>query len=137
MEPQKRGNGQKALKRRLQERLKCVGMTYDDLVEATGDDWNQVQRWIGGPTKVPADFLVRYARAVPVSLEWLLFEHGQPEPQPEEREARGFKVIAGVVRAISEASDADEREFELALRQRLVEEIAAMERREERTKKSS
>lgn len=112
------------LKSRMQERIARLGITRDELAERTGDSPDSVKNWLGRKTVVPASFVARFAAAVPVNLEWLIFGAGSPEPTPPEKAATAL----GMVREVLEAAQSDDDEFQrfysywLAFRQFLREE---------------
>ncbi len=112
------------LKERLRERLDSLGITQKELAERTGDSVNNLRNWLGGETQIPAAFLVRYARAVPVNLEWLLLEAGVPEPLPPDRAASALAIMAEVVDATRSDDEAFQRFYGywMAFRQFWVDE---------------
>lgn len=59
---------------RMREALDKRPATW--LAEKTGDDADDVRRWLRGDNKPPVDFVARYCEATGVSGTWLLTEKG-------------------------------------------------------------
>jgi hypothetical protein len=87
----------------MASRLEEVRMTMQEVAHRTGDPYKNVQRWIKGPTRVPADFLARYVTAVPVNPRWLLTGEGNPDTPADAAEAAyraGAREVTGVLEDI-------------------------------------
>ena len=62
-------------------RLEGARLKLTELAQLTGDEYKNVQRWMSGSTEtIPADFVGRYIKAVPVSPLWILTGEGSAEP---------------------------------------------------------
>jgi transcriptional regulator with XRE-family HTH domain len=102
MKQQNSGDAESALKERLAKRLRDTRMTQAEVARYAGVHENQVQRWIGGKTRVPADFLARYVEVVPVNPRWLLTGEGSPDTPAEATESA---YRAGVHEAVGQMED--------------------------------
>lgn len=58
--------------RRLRERRKFLGMSQDDLSEATGATQAAISRYEAGDTSPTADAVIELARVLKTSTDWLL-----------------------------------------------------------------
>jgi transcriptional regulator with XRE-family HTH domain len=104
-QPQQNGGVQmdEGLKARMAERLRDVRMTQAEVARHAGVHENQVQRWISGSTRVPAEFLARYVEVVPVNPRWLLTGEGNPDTPADATEAAyraGAREVTGVLEDI-------------------------------------
>lgn len=61
-----------ALRQRMNEGLTEAGVSLMELSRRTGDRYRNVHRWLREGLRIPADFVVRFARAVPVDPAVLL-----------------------------------------------------------------
>lgn len=92
-----RDTTEKGLKTRMNARVEQLGWTLARVAEETAEGYKNVQRWIRGPTAVPADFIARYVAAVPVDPVWLLTGEGTPDPVQAGEVERAFRAIAQIV----------------------------------------
>lgn len=89
-----------AIKARMDQRLDEVNWSLVDLAEATEESYRNVHRWIREDVKVPAHFITRFARAVPVNPEWLLTGEGSPDPVGESTAKKALERIARVLDSV-------------------------------------
>lgn len=91
-----------AIKRRMRERADALsggkGIRY--IEERTKESYKNVQRWVGGQTTVPAEFVARYITSIPVDPVWLLTGRGRPEPTPEPPSASVIRRIRRTLAAL-------------------------------------
>jgi transcriptional regulator with XRE-family HTH domain len=106
--PQKRGGEDALLLVRMRKRLRELGWTHERLGEEIGESRKQVQRWLSGAARAPAEFVAQYAAAVPVNPVWLLTGDGEPAPVPEDARAGAFAEIAAIVDRVRSRESAPE-----------------------------
>lgn len=84
----------KALRERMAERL-AQHMVEIQVAQPKGHRWlaaeigeryQQIWRWLGGETQMPAHFILAYLDAVPTNPRWLLTGEGSPEAGREDAE---------------------------------------------------
>lgn len=93
-----------ALKRRMNERLRQLRWTLADVAAKTGENYRNVHRWLREDVKVPADFVARFVRVVPVSADWLLTGEGTLEPIPPSNAEMALEQIAQIIDRIRPGS---------------------------------
>lgn len=105
---------QAGIKQRMVKRLEELRWDKRELAKATRDAEENVYRWLSydekNPEKnrVPADFLARYAKAIPVNLTWLLFGDGDPDPVEEgEAVKRLAEMKYLLLKPLGDPSDAE------------------------------
>lgn len=86
-----------AVRVRMCRRLRELDWTLVELSEVTGHSYRNVCRWLHGDVRIPADFLLCYAKHVPVNASWLLTGEGFPEAVVPDDAERVLDQIAHVL----------------------------------------
>lgn len=94
------GDSDEAVKSRMDRRLDKLSWSLVDLADATGESYRNVHRWVREDVKVPAHFISRFARVVPVNPSWLLTGEGTPDPVEESTAKKALERIARVLDSV-------------------------------------
>lgn len=88
------------IKARMDQRLNHLQWSLVDLADATNESYRNVHRWIREDVKVPAHFITRFARVIPVNPTWLLTGEGTPDPVKESTAKVALERIAHVLDSV-------------------------------------
>jgi len=110
------------VKRRMRERLTVLGWTLGALSSTTGDSYRNVRNWVSGPTRLPAHFVVRFLRTVPVDARWLLTGEGSPEPGSSSVDELASQLMQAALRI-----SRDQRIPPASRRERMIAALRALE----------
>ena len=85
---------------RLKERLREKGIARLELARRLGESDRNLENWLNGKARMPAEFLLRFIEEVPTDANWLVTGQGTPDPVPE-------SLAAYRLRLVREALDAE------------------------------
>jgi transcriptional regulator with XRE-family HTH domain len=75
-------NGGMKFAAKLAALLRDRGLTQADLAELVGTNQPQISRWMDAPNPPKAEYLLRIARALQVSVDYLIDESAESPPRP-------------------------------------------------------